>query len=248
MSRILERGDLFFFYRPRVATDRIEGLRDVQRFFFVLEPDPAKLFRRLVVGQKRLPDPSEHQRAWAFVADVAKRPEELREELERKVYDTKTRGTRVQPEARPAGEARYAIVEHDGHTHVAYALELPRRRGEVQKALGIEREASFIAAVRNPDSPAPRGTGLPPRERAAFPKRLLELFRGRRFVPLSPPEFLDYEGAEIVLIGAAEDAERELGIDFDTRRERLEAADLVRDLRLRIGEDVPAEPLKGRWA
>jgi hypothetical protein len=248
MSRILERGDLFFFYRPRVATDRVEGVGDVQRFFFVLEPDPAKLFRRLVLGKKRLPDPSEHKRTWAFVADVAKRPEELREELEPKEYDTKTRGTRVQPEARPAGEARYAIVEHDGHTHVAYALELPRRRGAVQKVLGIEREASFIAAVRNPDTPAPRGTGLPPRERAAFPKRLLKLFRGRRFVSLSPPEFLDYVGAEIVLIGAAGDAERELGIDFDTRRERLEAADLVRDLRLRIGEDVPAEPLKGRWA
>jgi hypothetical protein len=248
MSRILERGDLFFFYRPRVDTDRIDGLDDVQRFFFVLEPDEPQLFRRFIVGRKRLPDPSAHERAWAFVDEVAKRPEELREELERKVYETKTRGTRVQPEARPAGEARYAIVEHDGHTHLAYALELPRRRGEVQKELGIEREASFIAAVRNPDAPAPRGTGLPRRERAEFPQRLLEQFHGRRFAPLNPPDFLDYEGAELVLIGAAEDAERELGIDFDTRRERLEAADLVRDLRLRIDEDVPAEPLKGRWA
>jgi hypothetical protein len=248
VSGTLERGDLFFFYRPRVDTDRVGGLRDVQRFFVVLEPDGTNLFRRLVVGRKRLPNPSARERTWAFVAEVATRPEELRDELERKVYDTKTRGTRVQPEARPAGEARYAIVQHDGHTHLAYALELPRRRGAVQKELGIEREASFIAAVRNPDSPAPRGTGLPARERADFPNRLLELFRGRRFAPLSPPDFLDYEGAEIVLIGAAEDAERELGIDFDIRRERLEASDLVRDLRLRIGEDVPADPLKGRSA
>ncbi|MFL5963261.1 MAG: hypothetical protein ACJ757_10265 [Gaiellaceae bacterium] len=250
MSRILERGNLFFFffYRPRVETDRVDDLGDVQRFFLVLEPDGARRFRRLVVGRKRLPDPSERERTWAFVAEVAKRPEELQDELERKVYETKTRGTRVQPEARPAGEARYAIVDHEGHTHIAYALELPRRRGEVQKALRIEREGSFIAAVRNPDAPAPRGTGLPSRERAEFPKRLAETFRGRRFAPLNPPDFLDYEGAEIVLIGAAEDAGRELGIDFDTQRERLDTADLVRDLRLRIGRDVPAEPLKGRWA
>jgi hypothetical protein len=248
MSRILERGDLFFFYRPRVQTERVTELRDVQRFFFVVEPDGTKLFRRLVLGRKRLPDPASHERTWAFVAEVATRPEELLDELARKVYDTKSGGTRVQPEARPAGEARYAIVEHDGHTHVAYALELPRRRGEVQKALGIEREASFISAVRNPEAPAPPGTGLPRRERADFPNRLRELFRGRRFASLSPPDFLNYEGAEIVLIGAAEDAGQELGIDFDTRRERLEASDLVRDLRLRIGEDVPAEPLKGRWA
>jgi hypothetical protein len=164
------------------------------------------------------------------------------------VYDTKTRGTRVQPEARPAGEAHYAVVEHDGHSHLAYTLELPRRRGNVQKALGIEREASFIAAVRNPDTPAPRGTGLPQRERAEFPKRLFEIFRGRRFAPLNPPDFLDYEGAEIILIGAAEDAERELGIDFDTRRERLESVDLLRDLRIRLGEDIPAGPLQGHRA
>jgi hypothetical protein len=248
VSRILERGDLFFFYRPRVETDRARGLDDVQRFFFVLEPDGPQRFRRLVVGRKRLPDPWERERTWVFVAEVAKRPEELQDELGRKVYETKMRGMRVQPEARPTGEARYAVVEHEGHTHIAYALELPRRRGEVQKALGIEREASFIAAVRNPDAPAPPGTGLPARERAAFPKRLAEKFRARRFAPLDPPEFLDYEGAEIVLIGAAEDAERELGIDFDTQCEGLETADLVRDLHLRIGKDVPAEPLKGRWA
>jgi hypothetical protein len=199
MTLILERGDLFFFYRPRVGTDRVDDIDDVERFFFVLEPDKAKVFRRLIVGRKRLPGPSERERAWAFVAEVVKRTEELREVLERKVYETKTRGMRVQPEERAAGEARYAILEHEGHTHLAYALELPRRRGEVQKVL-------------------------------------------------NPPDFLNYEGAEIVLIGAAEDAERELGIDFDTRRERLDTADLVRDLRLRIGKNVPAEPLKGRWA
>jgi hypothetical protein len=226
---ILEHGDLFFFYRPRLDTGRIDDLDDVQRFFFVLEPDTPRLFRRLVVGRKRLPDPTAHERVWAFVAEVAQNSEV---------------GARVQPAARAAAEARYSIVEHDGHTHMVYALELPRRRGNVQKSLGIEREASFIVAVANPDAPVPRGTGLPSRERADFPKRLLELFRGRRFAPLNPPDFLDYEGAEIILIGAAEDAERELGIDFDTRRERLESADLVRDLRIRIGEDVPAEPLE----
>lgn len=32
---------------------------------------------------------------------------------------------RVQPETRPAGEARYAIVDHGDHSHLAYALELP---------------------------------------------------------------------------------------------------------------------------
>ena len=102
-------------------------------------------------------------------------------------------------------------------------------------------------AVRNPEVEAPRGVGLPPQRRPAFPRSLMERFRGRRFAPLNPPSFLDYEGAEIVLIGASETASRELGIDFDAEAERIEDADILTELRLRPG-GVPLEPLyRGGW-
>jgi hypothetical protein len=39
MSEILEQGDVFFFYRPRVGVEEVRGLDDVQRFFCMLEPD-----------------------------------------------------------------------------------------------------------------------------------------------------------------------------------------------------------------
>jgi hypothetical protein len=55
--------------------------------------------------------------------------------------------------------------------------------------------------------------GPGPRTAAQFPKRLQQKFRGRRFAPLDPPDFLDYEGAQLVFIGAAENAKKELGID-----------------------------------
>jgi hypothetical protein len=247
MSKMLERGDIFFFYRPRVDATEADDVDDVQRFFIVLKPDGRRLFRELVVGRKRLPDPGSHEREWAFVDDVMQSPSKLKQELQSEVYETKTRGLRVEPEARPAGEGRYALVDHDGHTHLAYALELPRRRGPVQKAFRIEREASYILAIRNPASSAPPGAGLPTRRRADYPRELLELFGHRRFVPANPPELLDYEGAEIVLIGGARDAERELGIDLDLEEESLEEADLFKKLRLRPDE-VPTEPLaKGAW-
>jgi hypothetical protein len=35
---LLERGDVFFFYRPRIGVDEVRRLDDVQRFFLVLEP------------------------------------------------------------------------------------------------------------------------------------------------------------------------------------------------------------------
>lgn len=243
MSRVLEQGDVFFFYRPRVGLDEVRRLEDVQRFFLVLEPDGRALFRRLIVGRKRLPDVHAHERAWAFVAEVATDPEALRGELEQVAYQTRTRGARVQPEARPAGEGRYALVDHDGHTHLAYVLELPPSPGEAQRLFRIEREASYVIAVRNPDAPAPPGTGLPPRRRPEYPEHLLARFGGRRFSPVDPPELLDAEGAEVVIIGAGADAELELGIELDAETERIEDADLFRELHVPRGE-LPVEPLE----
>jgi hypothetical protein len=36
---VLEQGDVFFFYRPRVGVEEVRRLDDVQRFFVVLEPE-----------------------------------------------------------------------------------------------------------------------------------------------------------------------------------------------------------------
>ena len=236
MSRTVEQGDVFFFYRPRVGTDKVDELRDVQRFFFVLMPDGTQRYRGIVVGRKRLPDPREHERVWAFVAEVGDNPQELHDELRRRAYETRTRGVRVQPETRPAGEGRYAIVEHHGHTHLAYVLELPREPGPAQETFRIRPEASYIVAVRNPEEEAPANAGLRPDQRPDYPPELQERFGSRRFIALDDPSLLDYEGTELVLIGAAEDVESELGVELDPRDVELETADIFRRLRIRPGE------------
>jgi hypothetical protein len=243
MSRILERGDAFCFYRPRVETEEVHTLDDVQRFFFVMRPDGKRIFRRVVIGRKRFPEVASRERDWAFVAQVAERPDELHEEIEPATYETKTRGERYQPPARPAGELRYALVDHDGHTHFAYVLELPREPGPAQRLFNIAAEASYVVAVRNPEAPSPPWAGLDPRQRAELPPELGGRFDSRRFVPLNPPEFLDHEGVEIVLIGASHEADEELGIEFDAEAERLEDADIFRELRL-DRRKVPVEPLE----
>jgi hypothetical protein len=202
MSQILESGDAFFFYRPRVGVDEVAELDDVQRFFVILEPDGERRYRRVFVGRKRLPDPSSHEREWAFVAEVTDDPEELREKVGE------------EPRAGLAGAGRYAIVDHGGHTHLAYALGEARLRRRIQQVLNIRPQASYVLAVRNPDAPAPPGAGLPQHRRAQYPPELRARFGGRRFIPADPPELLDHPGAELVLIGAAEDAARELGIEL----------------------------------
>jgi hypothetical protein len=38
-------------------------------------------------------------------------------------------------------------------------------------------------------------------------------FRGRRFTSVNPPDFLDHEGIELLLIGARKDVSKKLGVE-----------------------------------
>ena len=248
MVDLLERGDIFFIYRPRVQEESAESLEDVQRSYMVLSPKGKQRHRLIVLGQKRLPEIHDGgDRVWGYVDMVERDPRNVEEELGRQTYETKTRGERTRPEARPAGEGVYAIVRHDDHTHLAYELELPRKPGEVQEELEIEPEASYIISIKNPEAPSPPGVGLRGERKVDFPRRLQEQFRGRRFADVDPPEMLDYVGAEVLLIGADEDVSEELGIQLNPERESLNTAEIFTKLKMEKREH-PIEPLtKGEW-
>ena len=149
MPQVLERGDIYFVYRPRVEQESAAGLEEIQRFFIILSPRTRDIHRLIVIGRKRLPEiEGQHERNWGFVQKVARNPDEIQAELGRTVYDTKTRGERHLAPARPAGEGVYAIVNHDDHTHLAFALELPAKPGEVQQELNIPEQGSYIITIR----------------------------------------------------------------------------------------------------
>jgi hypothetical protein len=138
-------------------------------------------------------------------------------------YETKTRGHRVNPAARPVGEGVYTLVHHHSgtrtDTRLVYKLEYPgpHKKHEPQDALNIEDQASYIIQIKNPEQPAPPSTGLGRKRRALFPAHLQAKFGSRRFVPADPPDFLNYEGAEFILIPASSAAiEPELGVEIET--------------------------------
>ena len=85
-------------------------------------------------------------------------------------------------------------------------LELPKELGPVQEAMNIEEEASYVIAIKNPEIPAPPEAGLTGPQEVEYPKALQEKFEGKRFIPPNP-SLLDYEGAELILISAAEDVQ-----------------------------------------
>jgi hypothetical protein len=248
MAVVLERGTIYFVYRPKVEHMTAAGLQDVQRFFVILSPFGKPRYRLLVIGRKKLPAIADQkERNWAFVQKVSTKPEDVEDELDRLTYPTATRGERHLAPARPAGEGVYSIARHDDHTHLAFALELPEEPGEVQEDLNIPSEGSYIITVKNPDVDTPPGVGLPDDDRAELPERLRQRFHGRRFVPVDPPDFLDREGAEVVLIGADEDVFEELGVRLNPQHETLDTAELFNDLRMERTQH-PLKPLfEGRW-
>jgi hypothetical protein len=145
-ASVLERGNIYFAYRPRVQAQTAHGFDDVQRFYVVLSPRGKASYRLIVIGQKKLPAVTGRgdRMAWGFVEEVSSRPEDVEDELDPRRYFTKTRGEREQPAARPAGEGVYAVARHDRHTHLGYVLELPEKPGEVQRALNIGEDGNYI--------------------------------------------------------------------------------------------------------
>ena len=71
-------------------------------------------------------------------------------------------------------------------------------------------------------------------------------FRGRRFIPLDPPDFLDHEGAEIVLIGAKPGVAA-LGVRLLARHETDATAEIFTELRMEKSPHPVGPLLEGKW-
>jgi hypothetical protein len=249
---ILEYGDIYFFYRPKVGSPDVKGIDDVRRFFMITAPERTttkndkekinrQLYRLFVIGKKSLPEirMSEargSERYWARVGDIFERPEDLTKEL---LSDEFRKGDT----ARPVGEGKYAIVRHQNHAELAYILELPKEPGEAQKELGIEKEASYIVTVINPVKPVPEG--YPSADQSPrYPDSIQQEFReDENFIPLTRNlELINYQNAQIILIGAREGKDtikKDIGIEI---KEESSSADIFSKLKVRK-EQISVRPI-----
>jgi len=248
-GKIIEQGEIAFLYRPRVGEHDPHDLEDLQRTHLLLHPDQENVYRLITIGRKRLPEHEggEAERNWAYVDLVRKDAESIEKELREQKYQTRTRGERVLPAVRPAGEGRYALVSRGPNTRIHYALKLPQQMGEVQEQLGIKQAGSMVVSIKNPEVSGPAGTGLDPEDAPNLPQELQDRFRGRRFIPSDPPSLLNYEGVEVILIGAGDEVPRELKDQFID--EDFDAANLpgLEELKL-DSPDHPTKPLfSGQW-
>jgi hypothetical protein len=247
-SQIVEQGDIFFFYRPKVGTEEVSSTEDVQRFYMVTAPEERESkYRLFILGRKQMPEIVEgksmsEERNWALNTLTTNNPEDIRKELLAAEYETETRGKRRVAAAVPAGEGKYSIVKHDNHTELAYALELPEVPGPTQREFEIKKEASYIISVKNPDIQI-RGFAAFEKRKPEYPGNIKEKFGDKRWINVEDPDLLNYENTQVLLLGARKkDVQEELDIDLNEEKETANTAELFRELKIRR-EQVPLKPL-----
>src|SRR5215218_7975828 len=184
---IIEQGDIFFFYRPKVDTEEVKDIKDVQRFYMVTTPEEEKndIYRLFLIGQKQLPEIVEgkstsEEKNWALNILTTSSPDYIQKELMPAEYTTETKGKRRLAAATPTGEGKYVIVKHDNHTELAYILELPEIPGPTQREFEIKKEASYIISVKNPDVKVPGFAAS--KKNPEYPKALKEKFGDKRWI------------------------------------------------------------------
>ena len=262
-ERVIESGDIFFFYRPKIDTEEVHDIDDVQRFYMItckdINNDENKNrnnnYRLFLLGAKKMPEIVERksgseERNWALNILTTSNPDKIHNELLIPAeYTTKTRGKRRISPAQPAGEGKYLIIRHDGHTELAYILEIPEIPGKTQIEFEIKKEASYIVSVKNPEIFIPGYVAFSKKDKKPdYPKHIKEKFGEKRWINVDDPEILDYENTQLLLIGARKrNVEEELGIEIDEERENKISTDIFKELKIKK-EEIPLQSfLKGKF-
>ena len=233
-AEVLEKGDIFFFYRPKAkivddgSGGNVKSIEDIRRFFMVTATTITTT--NTEHGQRQHSDVTNSKTAKKeespkyrlFVIGKKSLPEIRATEARRSErYWAKVGGIFENPQeltkelladefrkgdaARPVGEGKYAIVKHQDHAELAYILEMPEEPGEAQRELGIEKEASYIVSIINPKIPVP--AGYPSSEEPPnYPEPILNKFgENENFVSLARDlGFIDFQNAQMILVGARE--------------------------------------------
>lgn len=174
-SNILEKGFIYFFFRPRVNIEDPQSMGDVARSFFVLRPtvlgaefdqgqgpvDKDASCRLMILPKKKYPT-SAKERDMGFVEKAGQSMQALHENfITGKTYQTSTRGERHIEEARPYAEGVYAITSTQRASHLAYILTVPAELGDVQEDFGLQPRGSWIVQSKSPKYAGPPVGQLP---------------------------------------------------------------------------------------
>ncbi|KAJ6157785.1 hypothetical protein N7470_005377 [Penicillium chermesinum] len=200
---ILEKGIIYFFFRPRVNVEDPHSMDEVARSFAVLRPTPlgAELdkgqgpldkdakCRVIMLPKKKFPT-SHTERDMAFVEKAGQSMKDLQENfIASTTYQTKTKGS-VQRKRLNPWQLDSSVEEPQS----SQVLQLDNCR-RIQNTLNRKSPLCTL-----PDEPE-----------LNTDTRVKEKFGDLRWVPLEP-EFINYPNAQILLIGEAQDSLGKAGV------------------------------------
>ncbi len=222
---LIESGNVYFLYRAKGKGFRQS--RQVGHLYVVLKPANKPLYRVLVCDRTNFPPGPETFRF--AVSRIFRKPQDVREELGERRFETKIFGHRSLPSAVPLASGMYVIFMHERTSHFSYVVEMPAGKLD----LNLRRAADYCICAINPRTEAPPRT-IGPRAKIEFPPQLREKFARQQSVSVDQPDFLDFEGIEVEFSAPGDDG---LTVEFPDREGRN--ADASRDLKLPYdtGED-----------
>lgn len=232
--QILEKGNIYFFYRARVGVEHPKSAADIARSFLVLRPDSSekKSCRLIAIPKKKLPR-SGHDRFMAILLNAHVSYDELHSFLgdDYKAED-EVESNKVSV---AFGEGVYALISTSGgrESHLVYSLTIPAELGQVQHELGLDsKKGCFIVSTKNPDYSMPIGAKMV-HGGPEYPDSIKAEFHGRRWAPLQP-DHLAYDNSYLLLIGESHGADKILA-EKDVAEELEELADVDLDRMHRLG-------------
>jgi len=213
---LVEHGLVRFYYRPRLpptqsaepGANAAVNAEEVPRLYLLLLPgatedsasfdDQCRSGRKrlLVVGQKAVAGTgigSSLAKTACFIAAVTEDMEEINKNF------VPTHG----PSAEPCGDGSYVIARLEGMTYLTYAVRLPSEPiPTLREDFVLSKCGSYLLAVKNPQFPSSSSNVRLPKSR--FSRELQAHFGdNRRWAPLVDPAFMDYVGAELILLGVS---------------------------------------------
>ena len=99
--RFLEKGHIYFFYRPKVGEHEVQNIEEVQRLYILLStkrspelPNHERTHRLIAIPKKELPSIERRERHYCFVTKVTHHVKDIHGFLQEEHYSTKTLGER----------------------------------------------------------------------------------------------------------------------------------------------------------
>ncbi len=245
---LLERGDIFFFYRPAHAGPTPGSLLDVNRFHIVLRPEGGERLRYLTVGKKRLPA----RRAGPPQLGIRGRRVRGPGGAARRAAGRGRRSghqPRRQPARRPCRPARAStrLVRRGRNTRARLCARAPRAARRSPARVQHRPPRPSDRDHQEPRVPSPEGIGLDEERKAPSPRNSRSASAPASGSAPTRPPFLDHEGAEFLLI-AGDDPAEDLGVDLAPESEDESTADVFRELHLEPSDRTIKPLFEGTWS